>query len=449
MISVCWRSEVNLEQALQEARDPNLDELRDKADLAWLPEEPSTARLEVEVELALHTCERGGTLSFDRIDLRAAPHLNGSRCQDIEASIRPMSEASAWRLWWAGREATQVEVELDHFIPYLSINRRNLGPRHSQRSHYNGYLLLFAQPLEQLRGLLESFQYLGANRPLPTPLYRPSSAPPKELGISGEHAAQLIHARRDDPVHYLRPLVIEGEDLRSRDELRCAPFAAAINDIFEELDVRAPLRIEDLENNVGFRLFFGQAPLTHVGRGLAFLLPMIELGLFADPLRFTHEPPPANLEEYLARCPRQTPIALEEPEAHLHPKLQTRLAHWFVALARAGRQLLVETHSDHLVRRLRGLAARAEPGSELERWLLEEVSILHIEQDPSGHSRVETSHLTPEGGLGEHWPADFMDEASDEESEIYYAGLDKQAQASPPPQTSPSIRHDEGEDPEV
>jgi predicted ATPase len=43
-----------------------------------------------------------------------------------------------------------------------------------------------------------------------------------------------------------------------------------------------------------------------------------------------------------------------------HPKVQTRLAHWFVALAMARRQFLVETHSDHLVRRLRGLAARAK-----------------------------------------------------------------------------------------
>ena len=119
-----------------------------------------------------------------------------------------------------------------------------------------------------------------------------------------------------------------------------------------------------------------------------------------------------------------THIALEEPEAHLHPKVASRLAHWLVSLAMSNRRLLVETHSDHLVRRLRGLAARAGRGSELETWLLANVIVLSVEQD-DGRSTVTASRLTAEGGVGEIWPADFMDEATDEESAIYYAKLDK------------------------
>jgi hypothetical protein len=77
------------------------------------------------------------------------------------------------------------------------------------------------------------------------------------------------------------------------------------------------------------------------------------------------------------------------------------------------------------VRRLRGLVARAGRGSELETWLLANVIVLSVEQDASGHSTVASSRLTAEGGVGEVWPADFMDEATDEESAIYYAKLDK------------------------
>ena len=104
--------------------------------------------------------------------------------------------------------------------------------------------------------------------------------------------------------------------------------------------------------------------------------------------------------------------------------MQTRLAHWLVALAMAGRRFIVETHSDHFVRRLRGLAARARSGDELDLWLKENVSVLQVEQDAQGRSTVQASALTSEGGL-EHWPEDFMDEATNEERAIYDAAIEK------------------------
>jgi predicted ATPase len=111
----------------------------------------------------------------------------------------------------------------------------------------------------------------------------------------------------------------------------------------------------------------------------------------------------------------------------------------------SNRRLLVETHSDHLVRRLRGLVARAGRGSELEAWLLANVVVLSVEQDASGRSTVTASRLTAEGGVGEIWPADFMDEATDEESAIFYAKLDKTE--APGPNASP-VEMISGEEPE-
>lgn len=177
-------------------------------------------------------------------------------------------------------------------------------------------------------------------------------------------------------------------------------------------------------------LLFGQANLQHVGRGLSYLLPVIQLGLVADPLRFKTNGDAMPLADYAEACPRSTHCAFEEPEAHLHPKVQSRLAHWFVALAMAERQILVETHSDHMVRRLRGLAARAKPGSALETWLLENVRVLQVEQQ-DGKSTVKQATLTAQGGL-EDWPHDFMDAATDEERSIYDASLDKPSEPEEP-----------------
>jgi predicted ATPase len=77
----------------------------------------------------------------------------------------------------------------------------------------------------------------------------------------------------------------------------------------------------------------------------------------------------------------------------------------------------VETHSDHFVRRLRGLVARAPVGSDLERWLRENVSVVEVTRGSDGASTLRATALDERGGF-EQWPADFMDAATDEEREI-------------------------------
>lgn len=41
-------------------------------------------------------------------------------------------------------------------------------------------------------------------------------------------------------------------------------------------------------------------------------------------------------------------LIIENPEIHLHPKAQSRLTEFFVVISKAGRQLIIETHSDHI-----------------------------------------------------------------------------------------------------
>ena len=121
-------------------------------------------------------------------------------------------------------------------------------------------------------------------------------------------------------------------------------------------------------------------------------------------------------------------LAIEEPESHLHPKVQGRLATWFVSLARANRQVIVETHSDHMVRRLRKLLAQAKPGSDIEKWLSANIRIVSVNQ-VGGKTSIESGLIKKDGSV-EVWPTDFMDAAVNAEQEIYYAALDKEEEAS-------------------
>jgi predicted ATPase len=436
-ICLRWRSIVDVDMALERARRPDLANLSALTGIDWLSSPPPSVTL--ETELCIDVREEQGRPVLDWVRLVST----GESPLPHRLTVSPFK--GSWWCSWDGQDAEHINVEFDHFIPHLEIDRSSLGPRSRERAWHNGYLVLFEQPLEDLKQLLSSFLYLGSERTLPPSIYRSSSVPPEEIGISGEYAAQLIHSRQSDVVHYLPPLAISDSAIAFPDVIRACSFVDAVNDVLEGLGVNASLRVEDVQS-IGFRLFFGNASLPHVGRGLTYLLPIVELGLFADPLRFRGETGELHPEVYRDACNQHSHLAFEELESHLHPKVQTRLAQWMVALAMVNRRIIVETHSDHFVRRLRGLMARATPGSELEQWLRENVSIVEVEQDAEGRSSLHASRLTPDGMLSEHWPADFMDEASEEESAIYYASLDKTPSTAAP--SIDGIEHDPGPEPE-
>ena len=44
---------------------------------------------------------------------------------------------------------------------------------------------------------------------------------------------------------------------------------------------------------------------------------------------------------------------VEDPEVHMHPSVQAGMADFFIAMAREGKTVMVETHSDHIITRLR------------------------------------------------------------------------------------------------
>ena len=78
--------------------------------------------------------------------------------------------------------------------------------------------------------------------------------------------------------------------------------------------------------------------LTHVGVGVSQVLPILVMSLLAE---------------------EDTTLIFEQPELHLHPKVQTLLGDFFLSMALLGKQCIVETHSEYLINRLRFRAASA------------------------------------------------------------------------------------------
>lgn len=111
----------------------------------------------------------------------------------------------------------------------------------------------------------------------------------------------------------------------------------------------------------------------------------------------------------LQRPLQPTFLVYEEPEAHLHPELQRKLARLLVRMARRGTQLLITTHSDVFVQEINNcvkvgaLRARGDaeaslgPGEE-EAWLApEEVRAYEFGGDAEGKTEVRRLEVREEG----------------------------------------------------
>ncbi len=83
--------------------------------------------------------------------------------------------------------------------------------------------------------------------------------------------------------------------------------------------------------------------LTDIGYGISQVLPVITELLRPTPRRRSVPPNRDEPEMFL----------LQQPEVHLHPSAQAALGTFFCTVAARGRQLIVETHGDHLIDRVR------------------------------------------------------------------------------------------------
>lgn len=81
--------------------------------------------------------------------------------------------------------------------------------------------------------------------------------------------------------------------------------------------------------------------LADSGFGYSQVLPIVVKGLLAEP---------------------ESLLLIEQPELHLNPALQVRLADFFIAMVRAKKHIIVETHSEHIVNAIRVLTAEDESG---------------------------------------------------------------------------------------
>lgn len=131
-----------------------------------------------------------------------------------------------------------------------------------------------------------------------------------------------------------------------------------------------------------------KANLRDVGIGVSQVLPVLTLAFFA---------------------PTGSTILLEEPEIHLHPLAQSVLAELFVEVSKERNvQFIVETHSEHLFRRMQTLMARGTASTD-------DCAMYFIEKGEKGAEIRELK--IDEFGRLTNWPDKFFGDALGETRE--------------------------------
>jgi predicted ATPase len=244
-------------------------------------------------------------------------------------------------------------------------------------------------------------KYLGPLRDDPKALYPlVANIDPRDVGLRGEHTAAVFHVHRDQIIEYLptdnfiNPKIVP---LRARRSLKFAVF-----EWLKYLGVATAVDTKDLGklgHAMQVRLHDGDTAhdLTHVGVGVSQVLPIVVSCLLAKP---------------------DTLLIFEQPELHLHPKVQTLLADFFLAMSMLGKQCILETHSEYLISRLRFRAAAAEA-----KQLVDTMEIYFVEK--SGNQANFRKVKINEYGAIIDWPEGFFDQSQREAEQTLKAGFAK------------------------
>jgi predicted ATPase len=255
-----------------------------------------------------------------------------------------------------------------------------------------------------IRRQFNGLRYVGPIREAPHTLYALSTmADTNDVGPRGEHTAAVFALRQDEVGNY--PTMSSLPRLGASQvpvilQTRSAKLSVALSEWLEYIGVAASLQLRDMGA-------MGHAPtvtlesverdLTHVGTGVSQVLPIVLMCLLAG---------------------GDSTVVVEQPEVHLHPAVQARLADFFLVMALSGRQVIVETHSEYIVNRLRYRVAAAAGDSLLP------VVQIHFAEKKDGASTFRPLVLDRYGGIVD-WPDGFFDDSQIEIEQILLAGADK------------------------
>jgi len=222
--------------------------------------------------------------------------------------------------------------------------------------------------------------YLGPVRQLARRDYVWSGRMPAHIGDDGGRAVDVLIASGVAQQRRRGSAVDTGRIFRETEQW------------LKTLEIAEGLQVRALGSSARYELLVKHRDalvnLKDVGVGVSQVIPVVVAALFAKPGHI---------------------VIVEEPESHLHPLAQAKLAELLARVsAERGVQFIVETHSEHLFRRLQTLIARQEVQPE-------QAALYFVERDGQA-AKLRELQVDDFGRLS-NWPDKFFGDALGETRE--------------------------------
>ncbi len=223
--------------------------------------------------------------------------------------------------------------------------------------------------------------WLGAERLGPRDIYPLVDPQLSLIGEGGESAASVLYSSADERLDDI-PLLIKRvpPTLFRQVEAHMSAFFPGF-----EMDLRPVPRANAVTLGVRTSRDTDFHRPGHTGFGITQVLPVVVAILAAKPDQL---------------------VLIENPEVHLHPAGQSQMGAFLAVAANSGIQVLVESHSDHVLNGVRCAVKRRQVDPD-------SVALYFFrsrhEAETSGAAQVESPSIDAHGAITD-WPAGFFDQ---------------------------------------
>ncbi len=311
---------------------------------------------------------------------------------ESEFSIKPKNEkCSEFELKFEGEKGFRFVRTKGRNWTLPKATKYYLFPDQAKTYYKNaGFLSQFEALFE---AEMDRIYYLGPLRDYPKRSYQWSGTSPTDVGQRGELTIDAILAA-----------TLKGEKRNLAPGKHNKSFQEMIAYWLKELGLIHSFKVKEIADNsklyttlVKKEAGSAEVALTDVGFGVSQILPVIVL---------------------LYYVPEGSTILLEQPEIHLHPAVQSELADLILkASSRRNLQVIIESHSEHLLRRLQRRVAEEEDATAKDLKLF-------FFSTKGGKASCKELELDEFGAI-HNWPNNFFGNEMEEISATRKAALQK------------------------
>lgn len=272
------------------------------------------------------------------------------------------------------------ELENNDYTKTLINSKKN-----SQQININSDISLFN----------ENFQYISSSRMGPQESYRKD-----DVVVEKYKQISLIEGKAEFCIHFLhknqsQKVLEDLININSKDE----ELVYQVTSWEKEISKGVNVIIED-NGKLGFDLKYqydtktgnektNKFSASNVGFGLSYIIPIIVAILSSK---------------------KGALIIIENPEAHLHPKGISKLTELICLAAQAGIQIIIETHSDHIIN---GILVQSKKFEQNDKGIdRNNVAIYQFETDEKEHCTKATKIEVKEEGRISFAPEGFFDQST-------------------------------------